>query len=79
MVISFKNVVLIDSYAGTSQKGNPYGRIKFLSDDFDVYEIFCSADSAKALSGHGPKHRLDHLDFDLVPDRQGGARLVPRF
>lgn len=79
MEVTFEKPILIESYAGTSQKGNEYGRIRFLSADFDVFEVFCSADSAKALSRYEPKHQFDKLSFDLTPDRSGGVRLVPRF
>lgn len=79
MEVTFEKPILIESYAGTSQKGNEYGRIRFLSSDLDVFEVFCSADSAKALIPYGSKHQFDKLSFDLTPDRSGGVRLVPRF
>lgn len=79
MVVSFKNAILLESYSGTSQKGKAFGKVKFLSEEYDVFEVFCSADSADALKIYGPKHTFEHLDFDLVPDRSGGVRLVPRF
>lgn len=79
MVVSFKNAILLESYSGTSQKGKAFGKVKFLSEEFDVYEVFCSAESAEALKPYGPKYSFEHLDFDLAPDRSGGVRLVPRF
>lgn len=79
MEVVFDKPILIEAYSGTSQKGNEYGRIRFLSADLDVFEVFCAADSAKALAHYGPKHQFDKLSFDLCPDRSGGVRLVPRF
>lgn len=79
MNISFAKPVLLESFVGTSKAGREYGRIRFATQDFDVFEIFCSADSARALSNYEPKTTLSALNFSLVPDRSSGVRLVPNF
>lgn len=75
MRVDFDGAVLLESYVGTSQKGNRFGKVRFLSADLDVYEIFCSAEYAERLSSLGPKASVD-LAFDLLPAREGGVRLV---
>ena len=77
MKVDFKNVVLLESYSGTSQKGRAFGKVRFATDDYDIYEVFCSADFANSLKQYEPKHVFPVLSFDLQPEREGGVRLVP--
>lgn len=79
MNIRFDKPVLLESFVGTSKAGREYGRIRFATQDFDVFEIFCSADSARSLSSYEPKTTLNSLTFSLCPDRSSGVRLVPNF
>lgn len=79
MKVVFEKPVLLESFVGTSKAGREYGRIRFATQDFDVYEIFCSADSARTISSYEPKTTLNSLSFNLTPDRSSGVRLVPNF
>lgn len=79
MKVVFEKPVLLESFVGTSKAGREYGRIRFATQDFDVFEVFCSADSARALSSYESKTTLNSLSFSLCPDRSAGVRLVPNF
>lgn len=79
MKVVFEKPVLLESFVGTSKAGREYGRIRFATQDFDVYEIFCSADSARTISSYDPKTTLSSLSFTLTPDRSSGVRLIPNF
>ena len=63
MNIRFDKPVLLESFVGTSKAGREYGRIRFATQDFDVFEIFCPADSARSLSSYEPKTTLNSLTF----------------
>ena len=79
MKVVFEKPVLLESFVGTSKAGREYGRIRFATQDFDVFEVFCSADSARTISSYEPKTTLNSLSFTLAPDRSSGVRLVPNF
>lgn len=75
MRVVFNQAVILEAYVGTSQKGNQFGKLRFLSDDLDVYEIFCSPEFVAPLKELPVKSTVD-LAFDLQPAREGGVRLV---
>lgn len=79
MLVTFKDVLVLEVYSGVSKKsGNPWGRIKFLDmPNADVYEVSVFGDASAALSEIQPKSTINAISFDLRPDRSGGVRLVP--
>lgn len=76
MKISFLDCLILDRYSGTSQKGRPYGRLKFLCGT-QVFEIFVSQEFVPSIEQLKPETKVPHLDFDLRPGFNGGVVLHP--
>lgn len=77
MIVSFNDVVVLDVFKGTSKDGKPYGRLKFLVDSCEVFEVFVSEKHLPALSELERKMHVKTISFDLQPAFNGGVRLVP--
>lgn len=79
MLVTFKDVLVLEVYTGTSKKtGIPWGRIKFLDmPNANVYEIAIFGNESTKLADIQPKATINAISFDLRPDRSGGVRLVP--
>ena len=76
MVVTFQNCTVLSKFVGKSKAGNDYGRIKFLTAEYDVFEIFVGASDIDALQRVEVKHMYD-LDFLISPAYNGGVRLSP--
>lgn len=74
MIVKFPNAMVLDTFSGTSQKGRAYGRIKFLDEEYNVWELFISGSALETLSAIKPKNSYT-LTFDLHPGFNGGAAL----
>lgn len=74
MVVKFPNAMVLDTFTGTSQKGRQYGRIKFLDEEYNVWELFVSGDALDTLVAIQPKNAYT-LTFELHPGFNGGAAL----
>lgn len=77
MRIVFTDCLILERYAGTSQKGNKYARLQFLDADCNVYTVFAGGADTDKLVAFPEKARVDELPFELLPARDGGVRLVP--
>lgn len=78
MVVTFKDVLVLEVFQGVSKKGTDIGHIKFLDGaNTDVYDVWCFGENSAKLSGIEPKSHINAISFDLRPDRSGGVRLVP--
>lgn len=76
MRVEFKAAIVVDAFTGTSKKGYEYGRLKFLSGDASLYDVFVSADNIGKLANLNRKQTYD-LSFELKPGYRGGVELVP--
>ena len=76
MKVVFKDTIVLESFTGVSKKGNEYGRLKFLSNEADVYDVFVNSDNLEKLAQLTPKQHHD-LTFDLMPAYRGGVELIP--
>lgn len=78
MVVTFKDVLVLEVFQGLSKKGTEIGHIKFLDGvNADVYDVWCFGDDSAKLNGIESKTQINAISFDLRPDRSGGVRLVP--
>ena len=76
MLVKFVAVTVLESRQGTSHAGNTYCALRFLtSTDLLVYDCMQFGDSASLASGLVKGSVVD-LDFEIVPGRDGGVRLV---
>lgn len=76
MVVEFKGATVLDCFVAKSAKGRDYGKIKFLTSDLDVFEIFLSAADCPKIQGLNRKDVVN-LAFTLTPGFNGGVSLVP--
>lgn len=50
-VVSMGACTVLDVRTGVSGSGNAWGRLRFLSPDYDVWECFVGGDAVASLSG----------------------------
>lgn len=50
-MVSMGVCTVLDVRTGISGSGNPWGRLKFLAPDYDVWECFVGGDAVASLSG----------------------------
>lgn len=78
MVVTFKDVLILEVYQGVTKKGTECGHVQFLdATNADVYDIWCFGEQVEKLSYIEPKSHINAISFDLRPDRSGGVRLIP--
>ena len=72
----FENVTILEATTRQSKSGNPYCVLRFLDNlSYEVFDVMQFGDSAAAASGL-VKGANVMLQFDVMPGREGGARLV---
>lgn len=74
MVVTFNNATIIQAEQLTSAKGNVYGKLRFISQELDVFDLFISGRDSGQLGAFTPKEVCD-LSFNLVPGYRGGVEL----
>ena len=77
MRVVMENVTVIDAFTGVSAKGREYGRLKLLTTDFDVFELFVPGSACDKLQGLEPRTQIKELPFDMVAGFEGGVQLRP--
>lgn len=79
MKVEFEDCVILEVFEGTSKTGNQFGRLQFLTGDCEVFSLFFGANQLDSLRGLVPKTTVEKLAFELLPNRDGGVRLIPSF
>ena len=75
-VVLFENATILESTTRQSKSGNTYCVFRFLDTlNYEVYDLMQFGDSAAVASGLY-KGATCMLQFDVMPGREGGARLV---
>lgn len=77
MLVTFNDVVILDVHRGTAKSGKDFGRVKFLVDSSEVFDVFVGENHLSALNELEPKMRCHAISFDLQPAFNGGVRLIP--
>lgn len=73
--VVFNKVLVLGVRFGTSKAGNPWANLQFLdSESLQVYDVMQFGDSVAVVGGLAKGSNVS-LGFDVVPDRNGGARL----
>lgn len=77
MVITYSNATIIQADCLTSAKGRAYGKLRFISSEMDVFELFVREPEFPILAELSPKDVCD-LSFSVEPAYRGGVdfRLV---
>lgn len=71
----FPDCLILDVRFANSKAGNPYARLNFLvNDTLAVYEVMVFGDAVGIAAGLSKGSRCS-LEFDVLPDRNGGVRL----
>lgn len=74
MLVRMNNCMVLQTFRGTSQKGREYGRLKFLDEDYNVFEVFVGGDGLSVLDALTEK-KAYNLTFNLHPGYNGGVSL----
>ena len=76
MFIKFNNATVIEAVSRTSSKsGRKYGKLRFISEDMDVFDLFVNERCLSFLETVQPKDQVT-LVFELRPAYRGGVELV---
>lgn len=62
---------VLEVRTGVSGNGNPWGRLKFLSAEYDVWESFVSGDTVAQLAGLKPGSVV-HIGAEFKPSQYVG-------
>ena len=77
MVVTFKDVLVLEVFQGLSKKGTEIGHIKFLDGvNADVYDVWCFGDDAAKLDGVQPKSQINAISPDLSGRRSNEIALI---
>lgn len=77
MRVVFDSITVLDVFVGQSKEGKTFGKVRFLTDTYELFDIFVGAQMTEKLKALTPHTVSQNVPFDLVAGNNGGVRLLP--
>lgn len=71
--VSFPSCTVLEVRKGINNSGNPWGRIKIMSSDYEIWECFCSSDVLPFIT-QVMQGQILNLTLEFRPNQYADAK-----